>query len=1104
MSRTAKLWMVMLVTLVWASLMVVQMRPFHKAPILVGTCETATGCRFTAPIVTLELASNPQTFKERIDQGDPAKYRVENVKLAQVNTYMDLLFILLYWTAFVLLAREYPSGLSKWVIVAISLAASLDLLEDALLLHALSAINKDLFATPALASHLKWSMLALASLLQGLSILLQRARKLVAIGIPLVLSAGFTFWGQFWYPVLGLGTLLLAAALLIYIVSCHPPVPPRDSRLRWFNYLYFVRFSLFLWLVMPTLALVDALKITSAVTLGILTPETLRQLFFSFFFIVTSGWLALTLARIVCAYGKERFGTPPPARFTIGPTMQWSTFLLAQLPGLCLILRVAMNARSEGKVPYYQLIASLLAGALVAFLFWVMVAIIYYWTYQSTFDGPAPRGQTTAKAFLIPDSALLQLDRMEALPNPPVAEFVRRLLARLAARGEGYQRAGEGPPQLHSGHGIALFLFFGYLVLYVGLMGITSPQPLPIVERLTQLLVAAVLVVAGLSYWLGLRSRSEQGDRRPAAPGLRWYRFLSRAAVGVQLLFAALILYQPRSERSFPVLASVFVLLTFATLAFAGLAFWADRYRIPVLTLAFVLVTITNLRPFRTDHQFDGVELAGQAMPHTPMQVLQSMEPDKIRPLIIVTSTGGGIHSAMWTSEILSLLDRKFPQTSAGTQTYGFHDSILLTSTVSGGSVGMMNFLREYNAPKPFAPATLEDHLVTSAACSSLEAVAWGLIYPDLARILFPAFYRIGVLPARYDRGFALEQALASNLTDPTCSPNKGERSNASADPGISTLVPGVTSRGLFVPAFTLNTTATETGDRYLLSNYQIQLKDDKYCDLYPSGMHSDILPAESFLQTFAEPCAADPSKHALADLRLSTAARLSASFTYVSPAARLESKFADYAYHFVDGGYFDNDGTGSVLEFLQTLDNAGQFSAGHVQPILLIEIRNGNDVHADRSPDSYSCQTEHCETPSTTPTPWGPWRQLSAPPQAMYLAGHESITRRNRRELCLLERKLVPTIKEDGKLSGAVIHHVVFPISDPDAALSWHLTSRQQEVIRSAVPVDACAGSNCSESNAARDGTIKSLEDAVAWFSGAQQHPDTPPANDVCRVYPD
>jgi hypothetical protein len=98
-------------------------KPFHRAPILKGTCDTATECKYTEPIATLELASNPQTLNERIDQGNAAKYRSENVKLAQVNTYMDLLFILLYWTAFVLSMREYPSGLSKWVIVAISFAA---------------------------------------------------------------------------------------------------------------------------------------------------------------------------------------------------------------------------------------------------------------------------------------------------------------------------------------------------------------------------------------------------------------------------------------------------------------------------------------------------------------------------------------------------------------------------------------------------------------------------------------------------------------------------------------------------------------------------------------------------------------------------------------------------------------------------------------------------------------------------------------------------------------------------------------------------------------------------------------------------------------------
>jgi hypothetical protein len=273
-----------------------------------------------------------------------------------------------------------------------------------------------------------------------------------------------------------------------------------------------------------------------------------------------------------------------------------------------------------------------------------------------------------------------------------------------------------------------------------------------------------------------------------------------------------------------------------------------------------------------------------------------------------------------------------------------------------------------------------------------------------------------------------------------------------------------------------LNTTATETGDRFLLSNYRILAKDPMGCDSTSDSLHSDILPAESFLDTFAERCDTDPKGRILADLRLSTAARLSASFTYVSPATRLESRFAPYAYHFVDGGYFDNDGTGSVIEFLDTINRDNGFSKE--QPILLIEIRNGNDVYSDRSPDSYSCQTNHCMTPSTTPTAWGPWRQFAAPPQAMYLAGHESITRRNRRELCSLEQELGHKVN---------IHHVVFHIEDANSALSWHLTRRQINFIREAIRNQA---------------SKKAVNDAVAWFGKAESDPNYMQQDGLCRVY--
>lgn len=91
--------------------------------------------------------------------------------------------------------------------------------------------------------------------------------------------------------------------------------------------------------------------------------------------------------------------------------------------------------------------------------------------------------------------------------------------------------------------------------------------------------------------------------------------------------------------------------------------------------------------------------------------------------------------------------------------------------------------------------------------------------------------------------------------------------------------------------------------------------------------------------------------------ISVATAARLSATFPYVSSAARIPAEFAPYAFHFVDGGYFDNDGTSSVIEFLMHAFGRGPWleseqpasqSTGRVAdyrdtgrvPILLIEIR--------------------------------------------------------------------------------------------------------------------------------------------------------------------
>jgi hypothetical protein len=117
---------------------------------------------------------------------------------------------------------------------------------------------------------------------------------------------------------------------------------------------------------------------------------------------------------------------------------------------------------------------------------------------------------------------------------------------------------------------------------------------------------------------------------------------------------------------------------------------------------------------------------------------------------------------------------------------------------------------------------------------------------------------------------------------------------------------------------------------------------------------------------------------------------------------------------------------------------------------ILLIEIRNGDDLDPLSNVDDYNFQT-HPEDKHL----WTALSQLAAPPGALWKAGHESVTRRNRLGLCLLETTYLDSL---------VIHHVIFNF-DPAAPspeqkkeksgkdiiqpLNWHLTAAELKQIR-------------------------------------------------------
>ncbi len=226
---------------------------------------------------------------------------------------------------------------------------------------------------------------------------------------------------------------------------------------------------------------------------------------------------------------------------------------------------------------------------------------------------------------------------------------------------------------------------------------------------------------------------------------------------------------------------------------------------------------------------------------------------------------------------------------------------------------------------------------------------------------------------------------------------------NIAAEPGIDALERGLTLRSLVPaepanqPAFTMNTTAVEDGSRFLLANYRVPqyLLDDT------SGY-----PARSFLDTFGA------GKSVMYDLPLATAAQLSATFPYVSSAARAPAAITASSDHFVDGGYYDNDGTVSAIEFLRyaitpPVDGTGpsidqqaakQLIAGISSKlngsklhILWIEIRNSGD----------------CGDPPGDDPAWNLLDEVAAPPEALWRAGHDSVTGRNRVTLSMMQKAL-------------------------------------------------------------------------------------------------
>lgn len=524
-----------------------------------------------------------------------------------------------------------------------------------------------------------------------------------------------------------------------------------------------------------------------------------------------------------------------------------------------------------------------------------------------------------------------------------------------------------------------------------------------------------------------------------------------------------------------PALANVLFMLILLGWILPCLAFFFDRFRVPLLAFlagfTFLLYFISDI-----DHYYTINKLASQtAVSGKQVEkdagkevarffsarrtVWAQRHPERAPVLVAVASSGGGITASLWTAKVLSELQREF-----GAE---FSESIYGLSTVSGGSVGAMYFIDAFRDGHPPDARSL-DRMVDQAGASSLSATAWGLAYPDFWR----GFSLQNPLRPFFDRAWAMEQVWRRTL-----------RPDGAGVPTLSSWRDGV--RAGWRPAALFNATIAETGERLVLSPLMLNPVPD--CMSRGSDL-DDCIDARTFNQLYRDK-----------DLPVTTAARLSATFPFVSPITR--PRFADSdddvpnAYHIADGGYYDNYGVVTLVEGLQRVvniygqdavkDASGQPPVPGALPpprrILIVEIRASDTKEAKAAKRRAG------------------WAFGTAGPVLTLLNVWDSgQTPRNDLDLRLLQ--------EVAEKRGFQVEKVVFPLVYP-APLSWHLTEYQKRDIEQGWDWCAAMPERDGQKSKVRIGLDKVrafLAKGRGWNNLPPERYGTPPADVDPRVVQD
>jgi hypothetical protein len=475
-------------------------------------------------------------------------------------------------------------------------------------------------------------------------------------------------------------------------------------------------------------------------------------------------------------------------------------------------------------------------------------------------------------------------------------------------------------------------------------------------------------------------------DRFPLLPG-------HAGALALWLTFATVyaalgVMTSPwLSPLRAPSLAGLLLLLTMLNWGLSGMAFFLDRYRVPVLISILIFMGIISIFFPQTDSYYfiypkdAGAEIKPQNL----------LAPRRGAKVILVAANGGGIQAAAWSARVLTGIEEGC-RSGGDCGGRSFARSVRVISAVSGGSVGAMYFANaygKYGAKEGELPDNdALEQVVKLAGRSSLDGVVWGLVYSDFLRTVAPYLSRVRFF-RRTDRARALEFEWQRDVD---LKARLGEWKRDAVDgkrPGV-----------------VFNATIVDSGGPLLFSTIEY--------DQTPSVAKVFDRLYEGY------------------DTPVTSAVRMSATFPYVTPAARAhrdgKSDWPDAEYHVVDGGYYDNYGMAALVE---CLDNELEMPAVNVTELMVIRIHSMPVVNSpDRSPVKKR----------------GFFFQMGVPVVALDNVRGAGQLSHSKVEFDLLQKRWRERAGRKVEIDLAT-----FEYPNYDAPLSWHLTDKQKQAIEMA-----------------------------------------------------